>query len=174
MKGKLWTIAPLVVGVAMGSAYAGGIRWNMTPSMPLGLYRVQPIHGAVSRGEVVTLCLDPEPATFGRERGYLTGGECPNNVELLIKTVVAIPGDEVKISDTGLFVNGVQNPHSKALPVDDLNRPIFSVKEGAYQVNDGQVWVIGDSDPRSYDSRYYGAVPIVNLHGRAIPLIVSN
>lgn len=173
MKGSVWTIAPLAVGLVVGSSYAGGIRWNMTPSMPLGLYRVKPIQSAVSRGEVVTLCLEPEPAAFGRERGYLTGGECPNNVELLIKTVVAIPGDEVKVSDNGLSVNDIPSPHSKALSIDDLGRSIQAVETGTYSVGKEQVWVIGDCDPRSYDSRYYGAVPIENLRGRAIPLFVN-
>lgn len=174
MKGNLWTVTPLIVGIAMGSAYAGGIRWNMTPSMPIGLYRVQPIQGAVARGEVVTLCLEPEAAALGRERGYITGGECPNNVELLVKTVVAIPGDEVKVSAEGLAVNDVPSPHTNPLPVDDLGRQMQAVPSGVYSVGRDQVWVIGDADPRSYDSRYYGAVHIDYLRGRAIPFFVNN
>jgi conjugative transfer signal peptidase TraF len=167
------TLGALAVGIAMGSAYAGGIRWNMSPSMPMGVWRVQTIRGAVTRGEVVTLCLDPAAAALGRRRDYLTGGECPGDVELLIKTVVAIPGDLVEVSSAGMSVNGVLIPHSQPLGADDLNRPMRAVPNGIYRVAHDQVWVVGDTEPRSYDSRYYGAVPIENIRGRAVPFFID-
>jgi conjugative transfer signal peptidase TraF len=168
------TLGALAVGIAMGSAYAGGIRWNMSPSMPMGIWRVQAIRGAVMRGEVVTLCLDPAAAALGRERGYLTGGECPGNVELLIKMAAAIPGDLVEVSSAGMSVNGVLIRHSQPLGADDLNRPMQAVPHGIYRVAHDQVWVVGDTDPRSYDSRYYGAVPIENIRGRAVPFFINS
>ncbi len=163
----------IATGIAMGSAYAGGLRWNVSPSMPMGVWRVQAIQGAITRGEVVTLCLDPTPVAFGRERGYLAGGECPGGVEMLIKTAAAVPGDQVEVSDGGISVNGLPIPHSKSLPTDDLNRPMKAIPNGVYQVGPTQVWVIGDTDPRSYDSRYFGAVSIKNIRGRAVPLFVN-
>jgi type IV secretory pathway protease TraF len=81
---RTMTIGAIVIGAAMGASTTMGMRWNMTPSMPMGLWAVQPIQGPVERDEVVTLCLEPAAAALGRARGYLTGGECPGDVELLI------------------------------------------------------------------------------------------
>ncbi len=109
------TIGAIAIGSAMGACYVTGLRCNTTPSMPLGVWRVQSIDTTVRRGEVVTLCLDPSGAALGRARGYISGGECPGNVELLIKTVAAVPGDEVEIRDDGVAVNGSLIPNSRAL-----------------------------------------------------------
>jgi conjugative transfer signal peptidase TraF len=167
------TLGAIAVGIAMGSAYASGIRWNMTPSMPLGIWRVDAIQGPVTRGEIVTLCLDTGPADLGRKRGYLVGGECPGNVELLIKRVAAVRGDLVRISDAGMAVNGALIPGTAPLPFDDLHRGMLAVPHGIYRVEPDQVWVIGDADARSFDSRYFGPVPTANLRGRAEPLFIQ-
>ena len=161
------------VGLVMGGSYAGGLRCNLTPSMPMGVWRVQSSHGPVRRGDVVTLCPEPAAASLGRSRGYLAGGECPGDVELMIKTVMAAPGDQVDASPGGVAVNGAVIPDSAPLPRDDRGRAIDPVDQGCYRVGPSEVWVIGGSDPRSYDSRYFGPVPIANLRGQARPLFVS-
>jgi conjugative transfer signal peptidase TraF len=168
------TIAAVAIGAAMGGAYGAGVRWNITPSMPMGLWRVQAIQGPVHRGDAVTLCLEPAPAAFGRARGYLTGGECPGDVELLIKTIAAVPGDSVDVSSRGAAVNGRPVPHSAPLPRDDAGRPVAAVAGGLYRVGPTEVWVIATADDRSFDSRYFGPVPVANLRGQATPLFVSH
>ena len=162
------------VGLVMGGSYAGGLRCNLTPSMPMGVWRVQSSQGPVRRGDIVTLCPEPAAASLGRNRGYLAGGECPGDVELLIKTVVAVPGDQVAVSPGGIAVNRAAVPESTPLPRDDRGRAIHPVDQGCYRVGPSEVWVIGGSDPRSYDSRYFGPVPIANLRGHAWPLFVTN
>ena len=161
-------------GLAMSGSYLGGLRCNVTTSMPIGVWRVQAQRGPVEHGDVVTLCAGPQAAALGRDRGYLAGGECPGDVELLIKTVVAIPGDEVDVSRSGIAVNGSLIPGSIPLPYDDRGREMQPIDQGFYRVGPTEVWVIGGSDPRSYDSRYFGPVPIANLRGHAWPLFVTN
>lgn len=167
------TISAAVIAIAMGSSYSAGIRWNDTPSMAMGLWTVQPLYRPVTRGAAVTLCLEPEAAALGRTRGYLTGGACPGNTELLIKTVVAVAGDDLEIRDAGIAVNGAILPQTRPLPRDDVGRTMKAVPEGHYRVGHSEVWVIGTGDARSYDSRYFGPIPIANLRGQASPLLVK-
>ena len=170
---KALALLAVGAGLAMSGSYLGGLRCNVTPSMPIGVWRVQAQRGPVERGDVVTLCAGPEAATLGRVRGYLAGGECPGDVELLIKTVAAVPSDEVNVSPSGIAVNGALIPGSAPLPRDDSGLAMHPVDQGFYRVGPTEVWVIGGSDPRSYDSRYFGPVPIANLRGQARPLFVS-
>ena len=44
---------------------------------------------------------------------------------------------------------------------------------GAYQVKPGEVWLLSGHDPRSFDSRYFGSVPAVNVQGVARPVWVG-
>jgi conjugative transfer signal peptidase TraF len=158
--------------LALGG-YTSGVRWNVSPSMPAGLWQVSAFHGPAKRGEVVALCLPPIPAALGRIRGYLGAGDCPDNVEVLLKTVAAISGDRVEVSADGVAVNGVLLRNSRALARDETGRPLSAMTEGSYVVDDGEIWIISGHDPRSYDSRYYGAVPTVGVRGRAVPLLVA-
>lgn len=80
--------------------------------------------------------------------------------ELLIKRVIALPGDTVEIHDGQVYVNG--NP---------LDEP-YLVQEtrghwGPVIVSPLHVFVLGDNRNSSNDSRAFGAVPIENIMGRA-------
>jgi conjugative transfer signal peptidase TraF len=97
----------------------------------------------------------------------------PGDVELLIKTVAAIPGDEVDVTAGGIAVNGHPIPRSAPLPRDDAGRKIQAMERGTYRVGPATVWIIAGSDIRSFDSRYFGPVPIANLRGQARPLFVQ-
>jgi type IV secretory pathway protease TraF len=39
-------------------------------------------------------------------------------------------------------------------------------------VGSGDIWVLSGHDPRSFDSRYFGPVPVANVQGEARPLWV--
>lgn len=157
---KLAIVALAFAGLALGG-WAWGLEWNGTPSMPIGVYRVTRVHGGVHRGDVVSLCLPPRAAAEGLDRGYLGGGDCPGNAERLIKTVVAVSGDRVEVSDQGVMVNGALIPGTAPLPNDDAGRPMQAAF-GVYTATGP--WVIGVGDPRSYDSRYYGEVSDIRDH----------
>jgi conjugative transfer signal peptidase TraF len=164
-------LAMLSSGLAVGG-YSAGLRWNATPSMPVGLWRVASLQGPPARQQAVAVCLPEAAARLGRERGYLGGGDCPGQAETLIKPVAAVPGDRVTVSDDGISINGNPVPDSRPLPRDDLGRPLKSTGNGIHVVGDNEVWIISSRDPRSYDSRYAGPVKLSGIRGAATPFLV--
>ena len=69
--------AALLALVLFIVAAAGGFRINMTPSEPLGLWRIEKLQRPVAIGDLVFLC-PPMTAVFAeaRRRGYLRRGLC--------------------------------------------------------------------------------------------------
>ena len=140
------------------------IRYPVSGSSPPGLYLLtyQPIR----RGSWVAVCLPDRIAQLGRRRGYLEAGRCGNASEVL-KHVVALPGDVVRVTDRGLSINGVALPGSARLDRDSAGRLVPSIPPGVYPVAPGMVWLVSTYNPKSWDSRYYGPVPLVGVRSSA-------
>jgi type IV secretory pathway protease TraF len=49
---------------------------------------------------------------------------------------------------------------------------LHPIPAGSYRVGPEDVWLLSSHDPRSFDSRYFGAVPVANVLGIAHPLWV--
>lgn len=99
-------MAALAAILAIVTAFAGGYRLNLTPSEPLGLWRIDPLYRAVAVNDLVFIC-PPESAEMrvARARGYCRSGSCPGGVAPLIKTVIAVAGQHVEIG-ASVNVNG--------------------------------------------------------------------
>jgi signal peptidase I len=93
-----------------------------------------------------------------------------------VKRVVAVPGDELKIRDKRVYVNGraVEEPYKihqdeliypdqPALPEPWRSRDQF----GPVRIPEGEYFVLGDNRDQSNDSRYWGTVPRELIRGRA-------
>jgi conjugative transfer signal peptidase TraF len=139
-------------------------------SAPRGIYLVM---GAEHRcGARVRVCLPQGLARLGRGRGYLDPGSCPGGVRPVGKRIVALPGDRVVVSHGELFVNGRRIGRVRRLPRDSAGRFIPAVPEGSYEVAPGTAWLVSAFHPRSWDSRYYGAVPLAEEAPVLVPLIL--
>jgi type IV secretory pathway protease TraF len=57
-----------------------------------------------------------------RERGYLPRGDCPSGVMPIVKKIVAVPGDRVRIERPGLEINGRGLPGTTILSTDTQGR----------------------------------------------------
>jgi len=154
-------------------AWLCGIRVNATASMPRGLWQVRTVDAPLRRGEFVTVCLpDTAPTREAAARGYLPAGICANGHAPLVKPVAAVAGDRVTVAPQGIAVDGQQIAHTAQLVLDSAGRPLRPVAPGVYPVMPGQVWLLSGHDPRSFDSRYFGAIPTANVRGVARPLWV--
>lgn len=162
-------IALLVVGYAV--VLSTGVRWNVTASMPIGLYWIAARPHVLTRGMLVAVCAPPVAARQGRERGYLGDGPCIDNTEPLLKTVAGVAGDTINESSEGVRVNGRLLPNSRALGADRAGRTLTSAPDSRLQLPAGTIWAYADH-PRSWDSRYWGAVPSGNVIAQMHPVLV--
>ncbi|MBE0416488.1 MAG: signal peptidase I [Coriobacteriia bacterium] len=105
-------------------------------------------YGTLSRGDVVYM--DASALRLGH------GGQ-------VVKRVAALPGDTILVRRGRAVVNGV--PENDDIPVR-LSEDDVSVAE--ITVPADHVYVLGDNRPNSFDSRFYGPVPLSAVHGRLV------
>jgi conjugative transfer signal peptidase TraF len=161
----------LLLGFAL--AEAAGLRINATASMPRGIWRVEAAGTRIARGEVVSICLPDTPVVReAAQRGYISAGGCPGGREPLLKPIAAIAGDAVAVTADDVAVNGEPLTDSAPLYKDSAGRPLQPIPAGVYHVSAGTVWLLSGHDPHSFDSRYFGAVPVASIQGIAHPIWV--
>jgi conjugative transfer signal peptidase TraF len=156
--------SPFFLGLIAGWVF--GIRLNLTPSLPLGFY----ITSRSRDANLVEFCPQAAAATISLSRQYRTAGACPDGGAPLLKPVVAIPGDQIKVSADGIRVNGQLLPNSAGRFRDHLQRPLDPWPYGTYQVEPGTVWVVSSFNSYSFDSRYYGPIPESSIRHHLRPL----
>ena len=162
------TIFFLIVAALILLMFALGARINTTESYPVGLYWTA--GDSYQKGDLVTFCPPlSEVVEEGRRLGVLTTGFCNGEHGLLIKKVAAVSGDQVTIDNNGVFVNGVFIPNSKPLQVEGISIAYMN----KYTVADSEVLTMSDYNSSSFDSRYYGLVPSMNIKSKVIPLYVE-
>jgi conjugative transfer signal peptidase TraF len=163
--------AGATVLTALATAYQAGLRVNSTPSMPIGLWAIGAARTVLTRGDVVTVCL-PDGAALRQamQRGYIATGTCPYKAEPLVKPIAAVSGDLVTVSAHGISVNAAPIANTAPLAQDEAGRTLHPVLQGTYRVASDEIWLLSGLDPRSFDSRYFGAVPVANVLGVAHPL----
>lgn len=169
----------MVGGLALlwAAAWLGGIRVNTSASIPTGVWletAAPPFKGALVRGAIVTFCPPDTPAfRLAKQRGYIGAGWCPHAYQPLFKPVVAVAGDRISVSPTGIDVNGVHVPNSAPLRADNARKPLPTPPYGKYTVSPGSVWVVSSYNRESFDSRYFGSVEISAVRSIVVPLWVK-
>jgi len=167
----------LVTAIALTSAALLGLageffhlRITLTDSSaPAGIYRLTA--DPAGRGELVAACLPAAIARTGLARRYLGRGDCPAGAEPVAKVVGALPGDEVEVEPGWAAVNGVRFTDSRTSARDSAGRPLAHMAWGVHRVMPGEVWLFGFNDARSWDARYFGAVPLAGVRGVLRPVL---
>ena len=113
-KPTAWLIVGIFAGVLGGTvgAVQAGVRINLSPSMPKGLYRLVQCDETAGRDAAVGdwVAIDTKEASsnpglaFFRSQGWLSYSG--RSDDLLMKTIVGVGGDEVTEKDGRLYVNG--------------------------------------------------------------------
>ena len=138
---------------------------NTSDSAPRGVYWLH--HDVRERtlsvGEWVIFG-PPEPVReLMRERDYLRGATT------LLKPIAALPGDQVCTDKRRVTVAGV--PFGDVRPADNQGRPLPWYRHCA-AVPAGHLFVLSRKKG-SFDSRYFGPLPLQSVIARATPLWTS-
>jgi len=153
-----------------------GLVFNYTHSAPFGLYMAiaTPTKPRHDPAPYILFCPDVRWASMRNEPNYRSPmRSCPDGFAPLIKPVVAWPGDTVKTSPQGLTVNSVFLIHTQPLDHDSQGHAIHPYAYGTYRVQQGQLWTVSSFSPRSFDSRYFGPIPLRSVHLWIRPLLVE-
>ncbi len=156
-----------VIALVMTWGWLTGVRCNLTPSMPRGLYRVT--EASPMRGDLVAFCLEGDAAALALARGYVRPGHCPSGTQPLVKRLVGTAGDVVTLEAQGVRINGRQHPHSRRLSQDRQGRalPVNALQSG--HIPRGMALLLSADCPDGFDGRYFGLVPTTLLR-RVEPL----
>jgi len=122
------------------------------------------------------------------ERGDVMVFFPPNDDRYFIKRVLGLPGDEIKIIDNLVYVNGEEAEQTKPMSVEkdprfvvasenlsgvnhSIQKSIISGRLGrnfSIKVPNGHYFMVGDNRDNSSDSRVWGPVPEQNIVGKAV------
>ncbi|MBR1138141.1 MULTISPECIES: S26 family signal peptidase [Bradyrhizobium] len=137
--------------------------WNLSASVPTGLYRVRQ-SGDRSIGEIVAV-QPPQPiANFLMSRGYL-----PRGVPMM-KHVAALSGQVVCRHGLAILIDAVEV--GQAQERDSRGRPL-PVWQGCRTLRDDEAFLMNTRSAISLDGRYFGVLPMSAIVGHAEPLWVS-
>ena len=116
--------------------------------------------GDVSRGDVVVFERPPTETT--------------SNIPDLIKRVIGLPGDQLVIKNSTVYVNGaaLDEPYLDPGTITSTeSAPIKCSDADPCVVPEGRVWVMGDNRPDSKDSRFFGPIEESTIVGKAFVTI---
>lgn len=84
-----------------------------------------------------------------------------------IKRAIGLPGEKIEIVGRTIYINGVpyEDPHGYYSP--SPAEPQLKEHFGPVTVPKGHIFVMGDNRNHSYDSRFWGFVPIESVKGKA-------
>ncbi len=134
-----------------------------------GFYRL--VDAPIRRGELVAACLPVSAEREGVARGYLMRGNCPGGAEPVVKVVGGLAGDQIEVEAGSVLINGKRLSNSATVARDSVGRPLGHVSWGRRLVTGDQVWLLGLNNRRSWDSRYFGPVPLRAVRGVVKPVL---
>lgn len=140
------------------------VVYNPTDSVPIGWYRIEPIHppaDSLRVGSIVLARLPADVAALAAQRGYL-----PSHIPLL-KRVGAISPQHVCIVDGEVRIDGV--PLSTVLRADRRGRPLSSWPQ-CRVLAEGELFLLSTTNQASFDSRYFGPIDVSAVIGIAQPI----
>jgi conjugative transfer signal peptidase TraF len=164
------TLSLLAIAGFASLAWASFVRsmprviYNASDSVPVGWYRIEPAR-VLHVGDIVLVRLPAGPAALAARRRYL-----PSDVPLLKRLAARTP-QKVCIHDGIVRIDGV--PIATTLPVDGVGRRLVAWRS-CRRLQHGELFLLSTDNPASFDSRYFGPVPVSAVVGQARPLRIGS
>lgn len=121
------------------------IFFNITSSIRPGLYIMREYNKKLplKKGTFIIFSV-PEKAV--KNRKYYQN---------FIKEIVGVYGDSIEVIDNKIYIN--QEFKGDIFEKDSYGNSIRTLKEGKQEIKENEYFVMGEN-PKSYDSRYWGAI----------------
>ena len=139
------------------------VVYNPSESVPRGWYRIGRMESAASLqvGSIVLARLPADVAAFAAQRGYL-----PSGVPIL-KRIGALSPQSVCVRGQVVRIDGVVVANARAH--DGVHRPLPAWAP-CRSLAEGELFLLSDTNPASFDSRYFGPISASAVLGVAQPL----
>lgn len=82
-----------------------------------------------------------------------------------IKRVIGLPGDNIRITNDRIYINGKRYEDPYGVYRENARE---AKNLGPFVVPENSLFVMGDNRDHSYDSRYWGFVPMASVKGKAM------
>jgi len=117
--GAVCAAAVIVIAILFLLVNRLGLRFNMSPSLPIGIYIVNS-----EATNLVEFCPAEPYGTLAAARGYRSAGNCPDGASPLMKPVAARAGGRVELTPRAIAVNGKPLPNTAPRLADTSGRPL--------------------------------------------------
>ena len=128
---------------------------NVTPSLPLGIYRLKKPNN-LKTGDVVLFDIDMDVKKTMAERGYI-----PDKKTKLLKTIGAFENNKIEIINNVLYVD--RENYGEILAYDPLGKKLPQIE---IKVEKGYFLALTKQN-LSFDSRYFGQVELERIEKKA-------
>jgi conjugative transfer signal peptidase TraF len=139
------------------------IVYNPSDSVPRGWYRVGHLDDAdaLRVGSIVLARIPADAAALAMQRGYVPAG-VP-----ILKRIGAVAPQSVCVREQVVRIDGAATATVRA--VDRKHRPL-PVWSQCKALADHELFLLSDTNPASFDSRYFGPIAVSGVIGVASPL----
>jgi signal peptidase I len=127
---------------------------SMEPTLQIGdrvaVSKLSVDFGTIHRGDIIVFSAPPAVAVA-----------CNDNIPDLIKRVIGLPGQTIYSKGNTIYINGraIKQPWTHKEPLTPAIDKVTIPANGYF--------VLGDNQPGSCDSRYWGTVPRSSIIGKA-------
>jgi len=150
-------LAATTIGAALGlaalQARAPVLLWNSTPSLPIGLYRIE--ETSAVKGDLIAIMPTVALRNVLNTYGLMSGDK------LLLKQLKATQGDLVCRSGMIITINGTQAAVARERSGDGQHLPTWT---GCRVLGATQMFALAPH-PYSFDSRYFGPIEAAQVTG---------
>ena len=136
------------------------IVYNPSDSVPRGWYRIVPAD-ALQVDSIVLARLPAPAAALAAQRDYLPAG-IP-----LLKRIGAMAPQRVCMDGTSVRIDDVVV--TTVMPADGQGRPLPAWSQ-CRRLARGELFLLSNTNPASFDSRYFGPIRVSEVIGSAQPL----
>jgi signal peptidase I len=109
-------------------------------------------------------------ASYHPQRGDIVVFRSPlDRAQHYVKRVAAVEGETVEFKEDGVYVNGSKLTEGVwgRIPHVAIARQEYAAEGRPVTVPPDHVFVVGDNTQKSFDSRFYGPIPLSDIKGRA-------